>query len=483
MFIDLTGKGSVYTKAEIDAMLATLETPSYEVVSELPVTGDGNIIYLLPVQSGDSYEQWIYTENDGWVKIGETAIELDDYVTDLELGTILEDYATISSVNSGLAAKQDTLTAGDRINISTQNVISADSQILSLTQQEYDALGTNIDPDMVYVITDASPVVLATVATTGSYNDLTDTPTLATVATSGSYNDLSNTPIIPTVGTGVVTLTQGGATIGTINVNDTADKTIDIPAGSDGKPYVELNGMSQQELADLYTEIIEDTEAYTMANAVYCNGQPVNYCFIGYYTVDNDGMLVYDDTLEDYTVGFELETTANIDGDNTTWTMYYLLFSDGTLNSASTVVEGGTAVSGTNDGTNWTSLTIGTDTYDIPQGGSSGNAWYGSQYQFDTLGTYDADTDYYISEIQYSEIKGTPNLSVYETKAASQAADQALDVKIAGKMDPIVFVGTGGIASIGTPLEGVTYAIEGETLPLTFTLADQSTVTYNFVID
>lgn len=35
---------------------------------------------------------------------------------------------------------------------------------------------------------------LATVATTGSYNDLLDTPTLATVATTGNYNDLSNIP-------------------------------------------------------------------------------------------------------------------------------------------------------------------------------------------------------------------------------------------------------------------------------------------------
>jgi hypothetical protein len=35
---------------------------------------------------------------------------------------------------------------------------------------------------------------LATVASTGSYNDLTGKPTLATVATSGSYNDLTNKP-------------------------------------------------------------------------------------------------------------------------------------------------------------------------------------------------------------------------------------------------------------------------------------------------
>ena len=37
---------------------------------------------------------------------------------------------------------------------------------------------------------------LATVATSGSYNDLTDKPNLATVATSGDYNDLTNKPII-----------------------------------------------------------------------------------------------------------------------------------------------------------------------------------------------------------------------------------------------------------------------------------------------
>ena len=40
---------------------------------------------------------------------------------------------------------------------------------------------------------------LAQVAHSGSYNDLSNTPTLATVATSGSYNDLNNKPTIPNV--------------------------------------------------------------------------------------------------------------------------------------------------------------------------------------------------------------------------------------------------------------------------------------------
>ena len=42
---------------------------------------------------------------------------------------------------------------------------------------------------------------LSTVATSGSYTDLTNTPNLAVVATSGSYNDLSNTPNLATVAT------------------------------------------------------------------------------------------------------------------------------------------------------------------------------------------------------------------------------------------------------------------------------------------
>lgn len=42
---------------------------------------------------------------------------------------------------------------------------------------------------------------LATVATSGSYNDLTNKPTLAAVATSGAYSDLSGTPTLAAVAT------------------------------------------------------------------------------------------------------------------------------------------------------------------------------------------------------------------------------------------------------------------------------------------
>lgn len=62
---------------------------------------------------------------------------------------------------------------------------------------------------------------------------------LASVATSGSYNDLSNKPTIPKVGNAILTIQKNGTNIGTFTANATSNKTINItvPTNSD---YVDL---------------------------------------------------------------------------------------------------------------------------------------------------------------------------------------------------------------------------------------------------
>ncbi len=55
-----------------------------------------------------------------------------------------------------------------------------------------------------------------------------NTANLATVATSGSYNDLLNTPTIPSVGNGTLTIQKNGTSAGTFTANATTDKTINI---------------------------------------------------------------------------------------------------------------------------------------------------------------------------------------------------------------------------------------------------------------
>lgn len=55
---------------------------------------------------------------------------------------------------------------------------------------------------------------------------------LATVATSGSYSDLSGTPTIPTVNNATLTLTQNGTTAGTFTANSATDTTIDLSSSN-----------------------------------------------------------------------------------------------------------------------------------------------------------------------------------------------------------------------------------------------------------
>ena len=104
---------------------------------------------------------------------------------------------------------------------------------------------------------------LHAVATSGSYNDLSNKPTiptvnnakltikknssdtgieftanassdvtcnlnLATVATSGSYNDLSNKPTIPTVNNATLTIQKNGTSVGTFTANASSNATANI---------------------------------------------------------------------------------------------------------------------------------------------------------------------------------------------------------------------------------------------------------------
>lgn len=65
---------------------------------------------------------------------------------------------------------------------------------------------------------------------------------LATVATSGDYDDLSNKPTIPTVNDATITFTQGGTTKGTITLNQSSDVTINLDAGG-GSSYTPGTGI------------------------------------------------------------------------------------------------------------------------------------------------------------------------------------------------------------------------------------------------
>lgn len=65
----------------------------------------------------------------------------------------------------------------------------------------------------------------------GIQSNIVTSNELATVATSGSYNDLTNKPTIPTVNDATITITQGGTTKGSFTLNQSSNATIALDAG------------------------------------------------------------------------------------------------------------------------------------------------------------------------------------------------------------------------------------------------------------
>jgi hypothetical protein len=112
-------------------------------------------------------------------------INMDSTPTSASTNTV-----TSGGVYTALSGKQDTLTAGTGIDI-TSNIISVDGETTSEV-------------------------------------------TLATVATTGAYSDLSGTPTIPTVNNATLTITQGGVSKGTFTANASSDVTIALDAGGGG---------------------------------------------------------------------------------------------------------------------------------------------------------------------------------------------------------------------------------------------------------
>lgn len=103
-------KSQTYTKTEVQNLIGAIQQFHYEIVATLPATGESNVLYLLgPTGTGaDKYEEYVYA-NSTWTKIGDTSIDLSQYVTTTALNTALADYTTTANLTTLLAGKQDTI--------------------------------------------------------------------------------------------------------------------------------------------------------------------------------------------------------------------------------------------------------------------------------------------------------------------------------------------------------------------------------------
>lgn len=128
---------------------------------------------------------------------------------------------TIDSNTYAIPSGGSTYTAGTGIDI-TGSTISVDTSVIA----EISDIPTDTS-DLTNGAGFITGINSSDVTTALGYTPVNPS-SLATVATSGSYADLSNKPTIPTVNDNTITITQGGVTKGSFTLNQNTNQTINV---------------------------------------------------------------------------------------------------------------------------------------------------------------------------------------------------------------------------------------------------------------
>lgn len=195
-------------------------------VADLPISGNKvGDLYLVGLSTDADLTEYAWLSFDGttrWERLGYTSITnsfsalTGSPYDNTSLATALNGkQATISdlaAIRSGASAGATALQPSALNGYATESWVNNKGYITGITS--------------------------AMVTTALGYSPVNPTA-LATVATSGSYNDLSNKPTIPTVNNPTITITQGGVTKGSFALNQSSGATIALDAGGGGSVNID----------------------------------------------------------------------------------------------------------------------------------------------------------------------------------------------------------------------------------------------------
>lgn len=163
-----------------------------------------------------------------------------NFVTSTEMDTALADKADANDIPTALSELTNDINA-----VSDANYVHTDNNYTTpeKTKLAGIATGAEVNVQANWAETDTAadsyiqnkPTIPAAQiqsdwnqTSTVALDYIKNKPTLATVATSGSYNDLTNKPTIPVVHNATLTIQQNGTTVQTFTANASADTTANI---------------------------------------------------------------------------------------------------------------------------------------------------------------------------------------------------------------------------------------------------------------
>ena len=297
-----------YLKSEIDNLIDTTVNGRYLPVDELPDTGEQGVMYLVPKEGSgsDVRDEYIYV-NNGWELVGSTAFNLD--ITQGASGITING-TPLQSANAQRAGLMTAQQARD----------------LDQAQTDIESQAQTIASHTTQIAGKADSASLAAVATSGSYNDLSNKPTIPTIpgVATGSSNGLmsaadkakldgvaagANNYVLPIAGTALGGVKSGG----NVTIDTTGAMSVDLsgyqPAGSyltsvpiggtaiggvknGGNVTIEADGTMKANVGiimggGLHSEIVDFLESHTaFLIFIYGTGPDSTYinCIIGPYS-------------------------------------------------------------------------------------------------------------------------------------------------------------------------------------------------------
>ena len=190
-----------YTKTETDTLLAGKASSTHVHGN---ITNDGKL---------GTASRAVVTDANGAVDVSS--------VTATELGYVS---GVTSSIQTQLNAKQN---SADLVALTNAEI---DSLMVQLMAQKKYTDGSGVSEIWLNIKNYVYSQLLgkADASHTHTKSEITDFPSFATVATSGSYNDLSNKPTIPTVNNATLTIQKNGTTVKTFTANASSNVTANI---------------------------------------------------------------------------------------------------------------------------------------------------------------------------------------------------------------------------------------------------------------
>ena len=197
---DLTNyylKSETYSQAEVNTLIGNILQFHYEIAASTSAVSspENNVLYLIgPTGDGaDKYEEYVYPNSTvGWTKIGDTSIDLADYVTVDMLNETLEDYKTSSEIE-----EIELIIAAALNDLNERLIYIEEDALISASVRLYDVEGRVSDLETnasSFLSSESDPVFSSSVAATITASDIStwnakqDTIVFDSVPTENSDN-------------------------------------------------------------------------------------------------------------------------------------------------------------------------------------------------------------------------------------------------------------------------------------------------------